>query len=224
MALLLPRHHLRLWKRSTPRPLQATDGLAPSGRLLQVAFVCTGNRARSPLAEALFRRWAEGLPVRVTSFGTMDVGGVPPLEGAREAAEALGLDISAHRARRLEPGGLRDYDLVIGFEQHHVTAAVDVGGAARGSVFMLLELPDLYEGEPPEGPEPPVDRALAVIAGLARRRAAALPAPVSAVADPFGGPPQAFAEAARVIELISGSLVARLFRSEPRVVSQRLSS
>jgi hypothetical protein len=38
----------------------------------EVVFVCTGNRFRSPLAAALFGRATAGLPVSVSSRGTLD--------------------------------------------------------------------------------------------------------------------------------------------------------
>ena len=38
-----------------------------------VVVICSGNRFRSPIAEAILRREIEGLPVRVRSFGTMDL-------------------------------------------------------------------------------------------------------------------------------------------------------
>ena len=41
---------------------------------LRVAFVCTGNRFRSPLAAALLESEAEGLPVEIASLGTLDLG------------------------------------------------------------------------------------------------------------------------------------------------------
>ena len=41
---------------------------------LQVVFVCTGNRFRSPLAAALFREATSGLPVDVRSMGTSVTG------------------------------------------------------------------------------------------------------------------------------------------------------
>jgi protein-tyrosine-phosphatase len=50
-----------------------------SADVFRVAFVCTGNRFRSPLAAALFRSAAEGLPVEVASAGTLDLGGVGAL-------------------------------------------------------------------------------------------------------------------------------------------------
>ena len=67
-----------------------------------VAFVCTGNRFRSVIAEATFRSAAEGLPVRTVSYGTLELGPAEPLPAAVREAHALGLDISTHVARSLK--------------------------------------------------------------------------------------------------------------------------
>lgn len=112
---------------------------------LHVVFVCTGNRFRSPLAEAVFRR-AAPQGVRTESFGTTDLGPVPPLEAAQEAAGRLDLDLSGHLARALSEGDLAHADLVIGFERAHVLAAVVAARARRERTFTLTELVAILDG------------------------------------------------------------------------------
>src|SRR5262249_59073249 len=107
----------------------------------RVSCVCPGTRARSPLAEALFRRRTEGLPVQIGSWGLLDADGAPPLPEAAAVAAALGVDIAGDRARRLQPGCLSGDDLVVGFEQAHLNAAVADGGADGTDAFLLLGLP-----------------------------------------------------------------------------------
>ena len=64
-----------------------------------VVVICSGNRFRSPIAEAVLRREAEGLPVRVRSFGTMDLPTGQALPEAIELAPSYGLDLRSHRSR-----------------------------------------------------------------------------------------------------------------------------
>ncbi len=90
----------------------------------RIAFVCTGNICRSPLAEMLARHHLErvglGERVLVESFGTHDyhVG-----EGAdrRTIATARGfdIDVSAHRARRIAAADCARADLVLAMDSDH---------------------------------------------------------------------------------------------------------
>lgn len=177
--------------------------------MLEVVFLCTGNRARSALAEAFFRRHAEGQPVRVSSYGLLRLGRVRPLPEAVAVAAAHGLDLSAHRARALEAGLLGEADLVIGFEPAHVDAAIEAGADPRLS-FLLLELPELLEGNAPPDVLDPVDGARHVIAEMHRRRLDRS-GPADSLADPLGGSRQVFAETARVIDVLTSFLAASLF-------------
>ena len=138
----------------------------------RVAFVCTGNRFRSALAEAAFGAATAGLPIEVSSFGVLDLGSIGPLPQALEAAEAFGLEISAHVARPLAGADLADMSLVVGFEVHHVDAAVELAGARAERAFLLLELVDLLAGVHPfDGPDP-IERAAGDVALAHRRRSA----------------------------------------------------
>jgi protein-tyrosine-phosphatase len=72
---------------------------------MKVLFVCAGNLCRSPFAEGLARRLASerGLDVEFESAGEIAYDGNRCPPDALEAARAHGVDLSAHRARRLTP-------------------------------------------------------------------------------------------------------------------------
>ncbi len=133
---------------------------------MNVVFLCTGNRFRSPLAAAVFRATAGTAAVGVESFGTLELGRVPALPEAVAAARLAGLDLGGHRARAVTAGALAKADLVLGFERDHVVTAVIDGGAARESAFTLPELADLLARLEPSGegigPEGVVARAHAL--------------------------------------------------------------
>lgn len=75
----------------------------------KVLFLCTGNSARSQMAEGLLRHMA-GDRFEVFSAGTRPVG-LNPL--AVEAMKEVGIDISQHRSKGVEEFSGRPFDYVI---------------------------------------------------------------------------------------------------------------
>jgi protein-tyrosine-phosphatase len=173
-------------------------------------FLCAGNRFRSPLAAAFVRRLTIGLPVTVTSAGTLPVGDATALPEARELGAWCGVDLSTHRARQLAPEHLLGLDLLVGFEQFHVRHAVVDGGVDRSLAFTLSELVGLLGelGPAPGGP----------LAALARERVRLADelrddrlSASGDVPDPFGGPKKGYRSAAVRVQGLSVALVERLF-------------
>ena len=100
-----------------------------------------------------------GLPVRVSSLGTLDASGMPALADAVELGAAAGFDLAEHRSRTLLGEDLSAADLVVGFERHHVAAAVVEAGAPREKTFGAYELAELLARIEPPGDLPVVERA-----------------------------------------------------------------
>jgi protein-tyrosine phosphatase len=177
-----------------------------------LVYMCTANRARSPVAAAITRRLL-GDAVVVRSCGTRAREGLPPLPGAVLAAEKVGIDISGHRSSLLERAGVEDADLVVGFERIHVATAIVDGGAPRGRTFTLHELASLLL-QPPAGPSrndaDPVARARRLVAdaGTRSRADAALP---RELVDPVGRPQRVFDEVALEIDGLTRRIVYSLF-------------
>jgi protein-tyrosine phosphatase len=184
-----------------------------SGSELRVAFVCTGNRFRSPLAAALLAREADGLPLRILSLGTLNLGSKPALPEAVAIAEELGLDLSGHASRSLASVRLDDFDLMLGFERKHVMAAVVEARAGIERTFTLPELVELLRRLPgPPLPTDPIERALVRI----RQAHAARPAgfrngPMPELGDPLGLTLQAQRQIAAELEALVTALAAELF-------------
>ena len=120
--------------------------------MTSILVVCTGNICRSPIAEGMLRdalsaRFGAGAPT-VSSAGTWGVEGSPATPEAVAAAGERGIDIAAHRARRLVGVPAGDADLVIAMAGEHrdiLTEEIGVGERA----FTLKELVRLLESLPP---------------------------------------------------------------------------
>lgn len=87
----------------------------------QVLFVCAGNTCRSPLAAALLRRaLGPESGVRVESAGVVAVPGSPATRHAQDVAQRSGLDLSEHRARRLDDPLLVTSDLILTMDSYEL--------------------------------------------------------------------------------------------------------
>jgi protein-tyrosine phosphatase len=173
-------------------------------------FICTGNQARSVIAEHSFRRATEGLDVTVVSAGLYRPD-APALPEMATAAEAHGLDLTAHRSRNFATENLADADLIIGFERQHIATVVVDGNADPAKTFMLKELARLLEDIRVNVADP-IDRARTVIATAHRARVAATAFfPGEEMADPVGREKDFFEETAGGIVELTTALAKTLF-------------
>jgi protein-tyrosine phosphatase len=176
-----------------------------------VVVICSGNRFRSAIAEAVLRRATEGLPVRVRSFGTMDLPPGHALPEALELAPSYGLDLMSHRSRPLAGEDLADADLVIGFELMHVSTAVVGAGAQRERTFLITELISGLDEIAPHPADGVVERARAVVRQADEARQAATGIPPE-IADPIGGPAAGYRRSAAEVYRLTSRVAERLFR------------
>jgi Protein-tyrosine-phosphatase len=93
---------------------------------MRILFVCTGNICRSAFAETYLRaRLGPDSPVTVSSAGTMAVVGHDLEEQMAARAELMDLPYIGHTARQLTGRILAAADLVLVFEEHHLTWVLD---------------------------------------------------------------------------------------------------
>ena len=77
-----------------------------------IAFVCTGNTCRSPMAEAIFNDMAEknGVCVRAESFGIATSTGLPVSENSVIACKEIGVDLSGKASTAVADAGIEKYE------------------------------------------------------------------------------------------------------------------
>lgn len=119
-------------------------------RLLRttILFVCSGNTCRSPMAEAIARRYlADRLSVspedleykgiNVISAGSYAMPGARAAAPAVEALAAMGLDLSRHRSKPLSVELIHQADAIYTMSQNHARAVGSLVPAAVDKVSNL---------------------------------------------------------------------------------------
>jgi protein-tyrosine-phosphatase len=176
-----------------------------------IAFVCTGNRFRSPLAEAFVHRLTLGLPVTVSSYGTLSQENAPALPEAVEIALSCGISLADHRTRYLNNVSLEEVDLLLGFEPAHIRQAVVDAQAPRERSFAILDfVPLLPDAGLAASNEDVVKRARSLVAA-AGDQLAVQNVKMSSMRDPFGGSWKVYRQTASDVRDLSITLVEKLF-------------
>lgn len=172
-----------------------------------VLVVCTANRCRSVMAAALLARRlaAAGVTATVRSAGSLGQGRPTPPE-VISAMAGCGFDLSRHRSRLMTASDLGATDLVLAMAREHVRHAVVTDPAVWPRAFTLKELLRRGRQTGPRMPGEPLTEWLArVHAG--RERAALLgDSPDDDVADPIGGPLQAYQATAALLDQLTRDL------------------
>jgi protein-tyrosine phosphatase len=130
---------------------------------VRILFVCLGNICRSPTAEVVFRvlasRDAPDIVLEIDSAGTAGYHvGEQPDRRTRQAAARRGYDLSALRARMVEPDDFEHFDLILAMDRENLSALERFAPPqARERLRLFLEfapdagvseVPDPYYGGP----------------------------------------------------------------------------
>lgn len=112
-----------------------------------VLFVCTANICRSPLAEAVLRKYLRSADVvaHVDSAGTHDYfERMPPYPLAVATAKRRGYDLTALVARRIRPSDFRKFDLIVAMDRANVAALREMAPHYRHKVRLLMDYATVF--------------------------------------------------------------------------------
>lgn len=114
-----------------------------------ILVVCTGNICRSPAAAALLADRLGGRNIQVHSAGLSPLTGRPVDPPVLDLMGQKGYNLSAHRARPLDAGLVREADLILVMEAWQQKAIEGLSLSARGKVHLLgkwggFEIEDPY--------------------------------------------------------------------------------
>lgn len=117
---------------------------------MRVLFVCTGNTCRSPMAKGIFDRIvkADGSEDRIKSdsAGLSVAVGSKASENAILACEEVNIDISRHRARKINESDIEGWDLYFAMTETHAYI-LEKAGFPSNKIYTANAVTDPFGGD-----------------------------------------------------------------------------
>ena len=164
------------------------------------------------MAEALLRhRLTErGIDAHVHSAGLLDDGESASRHGVDLLADR-GIDLSAHRSRRMAADMLGDADLILGMARRHVREAVVLAPETWFKTYTLKELVRRAEDRGGRAPAQPMIEWLEKLHAGRSRSDLLGDAPADDVFDPIGSPRSKYEEVAAELDALLARAVDLAF-------------
>lgn len=114
----------------------------------KILFVCTGNSCRSVMAEYYFNKKAKDNPnLEASSAGISAYEGSPTTKETLEVLKQDGIDVSGHRAKKVDLRMLREADLVLVMSRDHEWRLSSAYPQAKNKVYLLKEFAKINDNE-----------------------------------------------------------------------------
>jgi tRNA threonylcarbamoyl adenosine modification protein (Sua5/YciO/YrdC/YwlC family) len=117
---------------------------------VKLLFACTGNTCRSPMAVGIFRKYLaeklqcgidqlEKIGYKISSAGVMNVSDYPASDEAIAACATKGIDIKAHKSRKLSQELIEESDFIFVMERMHQKNIIAFSPEAANKCVLLAE-------------------------------------------------------------------------------------
>ncbi len=113
-----------------------------------IAFVCTGNTCRSPMAEGIFNKLAaeKGIEIKAESFGLATISGLNVSENSVKACAEIGVDILDLKSTSVLDAEIEKYEKFYCMSQSHAAMLVQ-SFFVPGNNIEVLNISDPYGGD-----------------------------------------------------------------------------
>jgi tRNA threonylcarbamoyl adenosine modification protein (Sua5/YciO/YrdC/YwlC family) len=116
----------------------------------RVLFICTGNSCRSVMAKALFEKILKDKgrnDIEVHSAGIAAPMGIEASLETKQLLKEGGIDVSGHRAQRLDAEMLKRSDLILVMERSQEEAILRRDSHLKNRVYLLKEFSQFNQGK-----------------------------------------------------------------------------
>lgn len=109
---------------------------------MKIIFVCTGNTCRSPMAEALMKKYCmeNGLDFDISSGGIMLEPDVDVSRNSVIAMQDYGIDISAHEPKAITIDDISEADLILTMTSSHAEFLKNATPQFAQKIYTLAEI------------------------------------------------------------------------------------